>query len=507
MSIMKYTRKYVLYSLIALVILCGVGAIVYSQIQRGMEVPDESFGLYSGQESNTSDLSSQNMWDKITARLKKNPKATTGHSDHHDIDHSHVDGSPDQDRALPRSLEKRLDKVRIDHGGQYNHDYLTNPNYYRDVYEAVSNGRDMETTIQLLKEYGIYTDVVLEHMDSYEAFKYVQNCSIDVDVKKESAIKYAKRVVNEAPSSAEALDAWLYLERVTSDPQEDENYLRAALEYHPNSIAVLNGLGTLLVHEKPEHAVRYFKKVKGLDSKQGDWDLGIAYQRLGDYKTAWVHLKRSLALYPNSTMRVFKQMHLDAIEIGEPALSPVQRDSIPDLTGQSADVPSQNPVDVPSAPNFDVFVDDFVMPEEVPASMPPPERLSAEELARQESEHQAYLDMLDEQEAFSKRLETDAMFREAYFEEVEKFITWAESIMNDVPVETNNFLSKEMERHLLGKQTTFDPDRIKRGFEFINKYGQDEGLKRLHQKDPDLAKQVTQLLNEKRVPPRHPRGQ
>ena len=51
-----------------------------------------------------------------------------------------------------------------------------------------------------------------------------------------------------------------------------------------------------------------------------------------------------------------------------------------------------------------------------------------------------------------------------------------------------------MKRHLLGKETTFDPDRIKRGFDMIQKYGREEGPKRLHSLDPDLAKRVTQNL-------------
>ena len=70
---------------------------------------------------------------------------------------------------------------------------------------------------------------------------------------------------------------------------------------------------------------------------------------------------------------------------------------------------------------------------------------------------------------------------------------WAESIMKDSPINTNNFLAKELERHLLGKETSFDPDRITRGFDMIQKYGQNDGIKRLEKIDPDLAKQVKEL--------------
>ncbi len=166
-------------------------------------------------------------------------------------------------------------------------------------------------------------------------------------------------------------------------------------------------------------------------------------------------------------------------------------------------LPSENPVDVPSAPPPDVFVDGFVMPADVPSSAHAPERLSPEDIARQDAAHEAYLEMLREQEEFARRLAADAEFKAEYFREVAAFINWAESIENgDVPIDTNNFLAKEMERHLLGKKTTIEPDRIKRGFEFLKKYGRDEGLHRLRQLDPDLANQVSPQLNERGVPPR-----
>ncbi len=314
MSVLKYTRKYLLYSLLALVVICGVGAIVSRQIQRGRDVHGHYADFASGQHTHSSDLQRPSLWQKITSNFKKKPKSPTGHS------HDHDDSSYNDEysiREIPRSLKERLNEVRIKHNGHYNRNYLTNPNYYRDVYEAVSDGRDMAATIQLLKEYGIYTHVVLDHMELYDAFIYVQNTA-NLDIQVPIAMKYAKRVVNEDPSSAEALEAWLYLERVTKDRQEDENYLYAALEYHPNSARLLSELGSHLRHEKPEEAILYLKRANRLDSKVGDRDLGIAYQRLGDYKTAWVHLRKAADLYPNSAITGTTVMFLEAIEEGAP---------------------------------------------------------------------------------------------------------------------------------------------------------------------------------------------
>lgn len=492
MSIIKYTKKYLIYSLLALLVICGVGALVYNQIQKELAPHKDTFGIESAEASEPFvDPPRQNMWQKITSKLKKKPKAS--HS--HDHDHHHIGDSSDEDVSLPRGLEKRLDKVRIAHRDPYTSDYPNSPGYFQDVYDAVSNGRDMAATIKDLKKYGIYTDVVLEHMDSYEAFKYIINTSIAIDFKQGKAIEYAQRVTREAPRSAEALEAWFYLKRVTKDPQEEEAYLRSALEYHPQSIGALNGLGSLLALDRPDEAIPYLKKANGLDAKVGNRDLGFAYQRLGDYKTAWVHLKKDHALRPDSPYSLW---HLQAIERGEPGLSPVERAPLHESTEQGASIPQTTPSEETAIPLPEVFVDGLVIPAEVPASVQVPERPSPEELARQDAEQQAFLEMLREQDEFTRRLVEDEQFRLDYFREVDAFIEWAESIENDAPIETNNFLAKEMERHLLGKKTTFEPDRIKRGFDFIQKYGQEDGIKRLQQLDPDLAKEMTHLLNEKR---------
>ena len=496
MSVLKYTRKYLLYSLLALVVICGVGALVYSQIQKEQSRDHrDTFRPSSAQGRDTIASPPKTLWHKITPKLKKSPKTAHSH-DTHDIDHIHFSGSSDQERSLPRDLKKRLDKVDSD-----NNSYYTNQNYFQEVYEAVSNGEDMETTIKLLKAYDIYTDVVLEHMDSYEAFKYILY-SAPTD-RKSPAKEFAKRIINNNPSSPEALESWLYLERITKSAQEDETYLRDALKYHPNSIEALYGLGRLLSLDQPVSAVPYLKSASDLkDSANINSELGVAYERLGDYKTAWVYYKKALNYNPNHLCH----LNLEAIVNGEPNLSPVNRETFADAIIQSDALPLQNPVDVPLIPNSDVFVDAFVMPEDVPVSPQDPDIPSPEALSRQGAEHQAFLEMLQEQDEFTRRLVEDEAFREEYFKELDEFINWSESIMNDAPIDTNNFLSKEMERHLSGKKTTYAPDRLKRGFEFLKIYGEDEGIKRLQKLDPSLAKEVTQQFKQKRVPrPRNPR--
>ncbi len=489
MSIIKYTTKYLIRGGLTLIVIIGIGTLVYSHLQKGRDVHDHA--VSPAQVPNKSDPPRQSLWQKITPLFKKKPKSSHSHG-------SHDFGPPPPPLKYPRDLKERLDKLRAN-----GNSYYTNPNFSQEVFEAVSDGRDMETTIEILKEYRIYTDVVLEHMDSYEAFIYIQESAGDAG-RDNLILVYAKRVISEDPSSAEALEAGLYLARMLRAPHEKETYLRGTLKYHPNSTLALYHLGSTILFEKPEEAIVYFKKTIPLGRigesslDVADYMLGIAYQRLGDYKSAWVHFKRAQALNSHDPRA---RGHLELIAKGEPAILPIQRDPAAAIVPDTAPLPPV--VDIPVPPS-EAFVDTFVVPEDVSAVPPEaPAGLSPETLARQEAEHQAFLEMLREQEEFARRLAADEQFKAEYFQEVENFIRWAESIENDTPIETNNFLAKEMERHLLGKQTTFDPDRIKRGFEFINKYGQADGIKRLRQKDPDLAKQVTQLLNQKRVPPRN----
>ena len=463
MSVMKYTGKYLMLVILALVVIIGVGGIIYSQRQKNVEN-----GAHPPVAIKEDSTPRENILQKITSRLKKKPKPS--HS------HGHLDLGPiPPPMEYPRDLKKRLDKVKAD-----GNSYYTNPNYFQEVFDAVSEGRDMETTIKILKEYGIYTDVVLEHMDSYEAFKYALGAPAGY---KGPAIKYGERVISEDPSSAEALEAGILL--------GGEDNLRDVLKYHPNSALALFKLGDLLLEERPGEAIVYLKKATELGKigdfsnslDTGDRMLGIAYQYLGDYKSAWVHFKKAQALNPHHP---WARGHLELIAKGEPMILPVKRDLTSDAIGQDT-AGKHLPIDDTPAPPPEVFVDAFVVPEDVPAAPQDLESASPEAFARQEAEHQAFLEMLREREEFARRLAEDEDFKAEYFKEVEDFINWAETIKKDAPIDTNNFLEKEMAAHLTGKPAQFSPDRLVRANELIKRYGPEEGLERLQIIDPEIA--------------------
>jgi hypothetical protein len=489
---MKYTSKYLIRGGVALIVCLCIGLLVYSQLQHNN---DRETSMSDGvqppppDESETTRSRAGNVGNRITFKGKKPAEKQSHRHDAH-AHSDYVEITPSTPLVLPADLKARLDKIEY---------YYTNPNYFQEVYEAVSHGQDMETTIKLLKEYNIYTDVVLEHMESYEAFKYVQEYA-PVD-RKGPAKEYGNRVISEDPKSPEALEAGLYIAvYMTDDPYEEQTYLLGAIKHHPNSSMALFRLGQLLYFDQPEMAIPFLKKANRLDPSMGNYRLGIAYQRLGDYKTAWVHFKKSIDL------NLYSRSQLKAIERGEPLVKPLVRDPAEAAVVKGSSVAPMDPspphpvAPGAAAPRFS----DLPPARAVPMAPPVPEGMSPADIARQDAEHRAFLEMLREQETLAKQF-SDPDFREAYFKEVNEFIKWAETIMNETPQKNKNFLAKELERHLSGKKTNFSPDRITRGYQIMEKYGQAAGLKQLQKKDPHLAKEIESMQNQNRNAPKRPK--
>ena len=487
MSIVKYTAKYTLIGVLAIVVCAGIGVFVYSKYQETREVDVHHAELHGHLAVRVVQESpNKNVWQKIEVDVKR-PKRTSSHTHiDDDTDHSHLEGPPGPARKLPRDLQKRLEKVDSD-----GNSYYTNPNYFQEVFEAVNNGQDMETTIKLLKEYRIYTPVVLEHMDNYEAFKYITSVA-PVDIDKVPAIEYAKRVIGENPRSSEALEAGLYIARRSKDPHEEETYLRGVLKYHPNSTMALFKLGRLLSLENPNESIIHLKKAINYNPAQVNSELGVAYERLGDYKSAWLHYKKALKHNP----RDYCALNMGAIARGEPILLPIKRAVPVDPTVEGASVVERSSEAVPFSES-DSYIDVFPFIEvDEDVSPTSPEVPSPPDPSVMDAEHKVFLEFLREQEREAQA---------AYFKRVNDFIEMAESLEKNAPVDTNDFLEKELERHLLGKQTSVAPDRLIRGFEMMNKYGREEGLKRLEKQDPKLAEQVKSLLSTKQLPPSNTR--
>ncbi len=198
---------------------------------------------------------------------------------------------------------------------------------------------------------------------------------------------------------------------------------------------------SLIWYDSPEEAIGYaLKELRNNPQTDGarlHAVLGFAYQRLGDYKTAWVHLKKGQA-----------------------------------LTGQCVSCcpsPGEGTPHVEIAEHYDYSA-----------------HITAIESGRPLVQRQ--------------RMARSGRDKTAAFEELKGFLEWAGAIMRDTPITTNNFLAKELEAHLLGQKTTFHPERITRAFELMERHKQSKGMRLLQQSDPPLAREVMRLLNKKRGP-------
>ena len=194
-------------------------------------------------------------------------------------------------------------------------------------------------------------------------------------------------------------------------------------------------------YDSPEKAISY--ALKGLhnnnnshpDSARLHAILGFAYQRLGDYKTAWVHLKKGQAL---------TEQCLSCCPSPGEGTPHVEVTKSDDYSAHITAIESRRPL-----------------------------------VQRQ-------------------RMSLSSDDKAVVFAELDAFLEWAGAIMRDTPITTNNFLAKELESHLLGQKTTFHPERITRAFELMEQHKQSKGMRLLQQSDPPLAREVLRMFNKKR---------
>ena len=323
-------------------------------------------------------------------------------------------------------------------------------------------------------------DTLTEGLDAASAFELLSHFP-DVVYGKYTR-EYAQRALDENP---DLLEARLYLVHKGPDDALAAAQYREILRDFPDSTGALIGLGVRLATDYPVEAIHHLKKANRINPEFGLRALGMAYQRLGDYKTAWTYLKKAQT-YPHGPLT---DRYVEAIEAGTPLIQPIwrtEREGPQDIAGDPNDIealPLPENTDAVPEPSIDDIGD---------LLSPLPREGSEQETAEAERARAAAAAAKQAHEDFLKHAELS-------HKELNDFLQWAETILNaDSPMDTNNFLMKEMEAHLKGGQAQFDPERIIRAFETLERYGPREGIKRLQKNDPDVAKQVQRLLTEKR---------
>ncbi len=463
---------------------------------------------------------------------KPPPPGETPESGYWHGDHWHKTSPPQvlppakRKRTAKSSTQKNLPLKQWTHGphiGHYHPPKNTWPNYADYGLSQEQIDRIEELGLQWQAEYGDeaffnrrweqkgqtqeeweaeghrkQVDNITADMDAINAFKYlaatspIRNPSQHLSAYRHSRFyeylpEFAERAVAENP---DFLKGHLFLAQQEKDPARAIETYREIVE-HPDvhtalsptdAVTAFDSLGGLLVMEQPVESIEYFKQATNIDPKSGLYGLSVAYQRLGDLKTAWVYLKK-LQTYPHHAEL---DRYVEAIEAGKPWIDPLPRTSAPpaakkELPSEVWDAFPEGTSDTEKPFHPDTEWDPRTPAQNTaPGANTHPDAERARAAAQQAHEH------------FQKQ-------HERALQELNDFFDFAQTVFNaDNPMNTNNFLLKDMEAFFKGGQPKFDPDRIIRAFETFERYGAKEGIKHLQKSDLDVAEAVLQLLTEKR---------
>ena len=341
--------------------------------------------------------------------------------------------------------------------------------------EAFTGAMTPEEAVDFLEKHGRYNEAILSRISPHRAFKYLKAIRSGWD----KINAYAEKALAENPDD---FDAKMRLLLYESDNAKAAEGYQEILAKDPNHVGALLNLAYRTHYDDPEGALEHLGKVNKLDPTRGFGDIGLVYERLGDVKTAWLYYRKHETLGHDPLIYAHKR----AIERGEPGYPPIhlERQMIPEFDEESLDKGSVAPeqIGVPAAEETPWF------PELLPLETLPPEKQPSNKKGQKATRAEAARAEFQRQQAAAQK-------------EFDEFIKWAESIMNaDAPLDTNNFLAKELEAHLKGGKTKVAPERLVRAFEMIQRHGETKGFQRLKEKDPELAAEVERFIEEKQQP-------
>ena len=339
-------------------------------------------------------------------------------------------------------------------------------------YDVLVGDMEPEDAVNFLETHRIYNPIILDKLEPRRAIDYFYK----VMVPQKEREAYARGVLARAPDNP---DAQMVLLSAEPDNATAAAGYRDIVDRDPENISALNALGYRLHYDQPEEAIEYLKKANSLDSTLGFFNLGLASERLGDLKTAWLYYRKQQTIQ-NGDLVV---LHKRAIERGNPLYKPISR------TPSSIPESDATPLDIGTSPHEEMLVP---VAEETPwlPELPSQERHPSEnQLTDKDSQKAA--------RAEAARAEFQRQHAAAQ-QELEEFRKWAESIMNaEDPIDFDDFLSKELAAHLKGGDAMFAPERTVRAYEMIERYGPEKGLQKLKEKDPELAEQMERLIEAK----------
>ncbi len=386
---------------------------------------------------------------------------------------------------LPVNIQSRLDQIyreMVIAGTMYeirDDEKVVTEAAHKRRYDILVGGMTPEDAVIFLETYQIYNPLILDELEPRRAIDYLYQ----VRVRWKEKETYAMRVLARDPNNPDAQVVLLSAE--PDDAVAAAGYRNIVAKY-PNDLRALNALGYRLHYDDPEEAIQHLKKVNNLDTTRGLFSLGLAYERLGDLKTAWLYYRKQQTIQNGNLV----ELHKRAIELSNPLYAPISRTSSPI---PEADV---TPLDNGTVPHGETSPP---VPEETPwlSEFPSKEHHTSENQLTDKERRK--VERTEAARAEFQRQQAEFLRQQAGSQqELEEFLKWAESIMNaEDSVDFNDFLSKEFTAHLKNDDALFEPERTVRAYEMIERYGPKEGLQRLKEKDPELAKQMEQFIEDK----------
>ncbi len=425
--------------------------------------------------------------------------------------HTHNNNSTIRHKHIPQEILEQLTQLREQYKDNvvgtrqwnsriagFQRETLYPEEYYEKELEILCGDMTPEQATNYLESVGLYSPALLKRLDTVSAYRHLKTLGYDRPELRE----YTERVIAENPGTEIEFEARYYLARELI-PYSKELHLekvaafQAVLKIDPNFQGALSGIGAILVNnDKPAEAIPYLKRHNSVAIPGGGYPadawLGEAYEKLGDVKTAWIYYKRALAgsiYHENDPAAVSMRAHIERIEAGNPIYKPVLSAREP----TSIDAHSHEHRKESVMPKEHIHHTE-ILPNDSPLAEPDSTILSdirvenaEKRRAAAKAVQQAYDDLQKHQERTKKELQ----------KELNDFLQWTATIINaESPMDTNNFLMKEMEAHLKGGQAQFEPERIIRAFETMECYGAADGIKHIQKANPELARQIQRLLSE-----------
>ncbi len=358
---------------------------------------------------------------------------------------------------------------------------FTESEYAEEELRRLVGDRDLEEAAQFLEQHGRSNALLLSRLSDERAFDYLYAIGTPIGDPDEQTRRYAERVVSADPDH---LKARLYLADTDSDFASRLDQYESILIDHPESAhAWIEAGNALAISRKPFQALAFLQQGHELGARQGHAAAALAYAQIGDYKMAWVSLRKALQVSDKSSHTAFGiAKSLKAIEMGVPRVKP--------LPIEQLDIAEEASVLLP--PVSDVALEMPPAENAVPSLLEPD--ISDEEFDSQRAQARAAAEAARRQEI--ERL------RQLSQQEIKDFIEWAEQLMREeaVAAHATDFLATELAAHLTGKPAQFSAKRIVRANELIKRYGYEEGLSRIIPEDPELAIQIQLSRNQEPVP-------